>query len=150
VSYLPDNGALYNMHPGAHHKQFRNPDPHVMPDENITVDALPRVSTGVDGLGRQTIFDYSGTGDSHRMAQLFIRPEAHVPAFTTTALTEFWVRGGLAEINGQLAWANCFAIAEPGTRLQIICPYGALLLAWAQGPVQAESEACDLFGYATA
>lgn len=148
VSYLPDNGALYNMHPGAHHKQFRNPDPHVMPDENITIDLLPRVDTGVDGVGRQIIFNYAGTGDNHRMAQLFLRPEAPVPTFTTSALTEFWVRGGLIEINGQLAWANCFVIAEPGTHLQVRCPYGALLLAWADGPLQSEDAGFDPFGFA--
>jgi ChrR Cupin-like domain len=147
VSYLPDNGAIYNLHPGAHHKQFRNPDPHVMPDENITIDALPRAMTEIDGIGRQMIFDYAGTGDNHRMAQIFIRPETQIPVFTTTALTEFWVRGGVVSINGQLAWANCFVIAEPGTQLQMTCPYGALLLAWAHGPLQMDTAVCDVFGY---
>jgi hypothetical protein len=147
VSYLPDVGALYHMHPGAHHTQFRNPNPHVMPDENITIDSLPRYTAGAEGVGRQMIFDYAHTGDNHRLAQLFIRPEANVPAFTTTALTEFWVRGGVIEVNGQAAWANCFVIAEPGTRMTIRCPYGALLLAWAQGQPQPDGDAFDPFGY---
>jgi hypothetical protein len=140
VSYLPDNGALYHMHPGAHHLAFQNPAPDIMPDENITIDALPRLATGASGVFTQRIFDYADVGDDHRMVQLFIAPQAQLPALTTTALTEFWVRGGVMTINGQNAWANCFVIAEPGTALQITSPYGALLLAWAQGQPQTEQD----------
>lgn len=149
VSYLPEVGKLYHMHPGAHHVAFRNPDPHVMPDENITIDLLPRIDTGADGAGRQMIFDYAGTGDDHRMVQLFIRPEAALPSFTTSALTEFWVRGGLVEFNGQPAWANCFVIAEPGTRIALSCAYGALMLAWAHGPLISDHAGWDPFAFDT-
>jgi hypothetical protein len=138
VSYLPDNGALYHMHPGAHHLAFQNPAPHIMPDENITLDALPRQPTGAPGVLTQRIFDYADIEDDHRMVQLFIAPQAQLPILVTTALTEFWVRGGVMTVNGQNAWANCFVIAEPDTTLQITSPYGALLLAWAQSRPQVE------------
>jgi hypothetical protein len=44
------------------------------------------------------------------------------------------VRGGLLQIDGQVVHANGFVIVEPGAMVAPASPFGALLLAWAEGP----------------
>jgi hypothetical protein len=132
VSY-PPRDAISGVHTGSYSEDFINPDPDKAPEVNVRVDALPWVETGVAGVRSQMIFDYVGTGSQHRMLQLTIRPTTRF-SFTTSALTEFWVRGGNLNINGQAAHANCFVCIPAGTRLEINSPFGALLIVWAEGP----------------
>jgi hypothetical protein len=147
VSYSPELVSLHGLHAGAHHAVFRNPDPSVPPDENVAIDALARQATGIDGLTRQTIFDYAGTGDDRRMLQMSIRPETRMVPLRTTALTEFWMRGGSLTINRTPVWANCFVIIEPDTVITLSCPFGALLLAWAEGPLLREDGGGEICGF---
>ena len=139
----PENSAISGVHAGSRHKNFRNPDADVPPEVNVPVDALQRWPTGAKGVSRQTIFDYADTGSRHRMVQLCVRPESAF-AFTATALTEVWVRGGLISVNGLSAHANCFVVCEAGARVKCDSPYGALLLGWAEGPEKGRS---NLFGF---
>ena len=134
VVYPASRGELSGLHAGSRHADFDNPAPEAAPDINITVDALVPQQSGIRGLRRQTIFDYSGTGSAHRFVQLSLAPGTDCPAWRCAHLTEFWVRGGLLDINGRTAHANCFVVIEPGAEVRMASPYGALLLAWAEGP----------------
>jgi hypothetical protein len=138
VLYPPDRDGLTGLHAGSRQAAFTNPAPAVPPEVNVVVDSLPQQQTGVPGLLRQTVFDYASTntntGSPHRYVQLQAWPGTTCPAWRASALTEFWVRGGAVHINGQVAHANCFVVIEAGTEVQLSAPFGALLLAWAEGP----------------
>lgn len=134
VVYPLDRGELSGLHAGSRHAEVLNPAPEVPPEINVAVDALPMVQTGIPGLRRQTIFDYAGTGRSHRFVQLSMLPGAACATWQATALTEFWVRGGLLHLAGRVVHANCFVVVEPGATVEMASPHGALLLAWAEGP----------------
>ncbi len=134
VVYPAERGQLSGVHAGSRHADFDNPAPEVSPDINVTVDALVPVQTGIAGVRRQGIFDYAGTGSAHRFVQLSLAPGADCAAWACHALSEFWVRGGLLQINDQVAHANCFVIVEPGATVHLRSPFGALLLGWAEGP----------------
>ena len=133
VIYPPERGELSGLHAGSRHAEFVNPAPDVPPEVNITIDVLPLQQTGVAGVRRQTIYDYAGSGSAHRFVQLSLAPQSACPAWRATALVEFWVRGGLLQLNGQTVHANCFVIIEPGARVEMASPFGAQMLAWAEG-----------------
>jgi hypothetical protein len=157
VIYPPEDGPLHGLHAGARHGSFANPAPAVPPDINVSIDAQPPQPTGCTGVTRQTAFDYAPTADDHRMVQLSIAPQARMPRLFATGHTEFWVRGGLLEVDGRVACAGSFVIVEPQTELSLACPFGALLLGWAEGPAhwvdppgssRGEPEVrSDLFGF---
>jgi hypothetical protein len=157
VTYPPQDGPLHGLHAGARHAILTNPAPEVPPDINVTVDALALRATGCPGVSRQDVFDYAQTADDHRFVQLAIRPQARIPRLQATAPTELWVRGGLIEVDGRVAPAGSFVILEPGAEVSLACPFGALLLAWAEGPAQwvdpvrpsedGPPARADLFGY---
>jgi hypothetical protein len=154
VHYPHERTQLTGLHAGSRHAAIVNPAPEVPPDFNVTVDTLPRHATGVSGLTRQIIFDYAGTGSAHRFVQLAFTPGCQCPAWTAGAAVDLWVRGGLVEINGEVAHANCFVTVPAGAELRLASPYGALLLAWAEGPERwaegtaaATSARLSLFGF---
>jgi hypothetical protein len=157
VTYPPQDGPLHGLHAGARHALLANPAPSVPPDINVSVDQLPEQGTGCDGVVRRTVFDYAPTDDDHRMVQLSIRPQSRIPRLVVTGHTELWIRGGLLEVDGQLAHAGCFVILEPTAEVSLACPFGALVLAWAEGPAHwidppasvdgAPPARADLFGY---
>lgn len=134
VAYPPEHGDLSGLHAGSRHADIVNLAPQVPPEINVVVDAVDRWQTGVPGLQRQTIFDYAGTASLHRYVQLRWMPGSVCPPWRATALTEFWVRGGRVEVDGQMVHANCFVVVEQGATVQMASPFGALLLAWAEGP----------------
>lgn len=137
VVYPASRGTLTGLHAGSRHAEFANPAPEASPDINVDVDALQPYQTGIAGIRRQTIFDYAGTGSAHRFVQLSLAPGTQCPPWRCERLTEFWVRGGLLQINGELtAHGNCFVVAEPGAVLRLASPFGVLMLAWAEGPEQ--------------
>lgn len=133
VTYPHEHGDLSGLHAGSRHGEVWNPAPDVPPEINVSVDALPMMQTGIAGLTRGTIFDYAGTGSAHRFVQLSLRPGSVCPEWQASELTEFWVRGGLVDINGRTVRANSFIVVEPGARVRMASPHGALLLAWAEG-----------------
>jgi hypothetical protein len=134
VVYPASQGELSGLHAGSAHAEFDNPAPEALPDINVTVDALVSHQTGIALIRRQAIFDYAGTGSAHRFVQMSLAPGAECPTWRCRHLTEFWVRGGLLQIDGRVAHANCFVIVEPGATVRLSSPFGALLLAWAEGP----------------
>lgn len=147
VAYPRERGPLTGLHAGSRHDDIVNPAPERPPEINVEVDALPPEPTGIEGVSRQTIFDYAGTGSAHRFVQLALRPGCTVPPWRAGALTEFWVRGGLARLNGHELRANTFVVIEPGARVEITSPYGALLLAWAEGRESGLPGDGNLFGF---
>jgi ChrR Cupin-like domain len=136
VAYPKERSQLTGLHAGSHHDDIVNPAPERPPDFNIDIDALTHWHTGVSGLVRQLIFDYAGTSAAHRFVQLRLQPGLRCAAWRASALTEFWVRGGVVLVNGQAVRGNSFVVAEVGAELDIQSPHGALLLAWADGPEQ--------------
>lgn len=134
VLYPPERLELTGLHAGSRHAAITNPAPEVPPELNVQVDALPCSQTGIAGITRQAIFDFAGTGHAHRYVQLALRPGARCPAWRATALTEFWVRGGLLEVDDHVVAANTFVVIEPQATVHLAAPYGALLHAWAEGP----------------
>ena len=147
VTY-PVGSDISGVHTGSRYADFVNPNPEIAPEINVPLDDLSSVDTGVAGVKRQTIFDYQGTGSHHRMCQLSLRPQTSF-SFETSALTEFWVRGGELLINDQIAHANCFVLCAADTKLRIESPFGALLIVWAEGPekAQTQSNPSQLFGF---
>lgn len=155
VTY-PVASAISGVHAGSRYENFSNPDPSLPPEINVPVDSLPVQPTGIDGITRQAIFDYAGTGSNHRMAQLALRPQSSA-RFETPRLTEFWVRGGNLTVNGQAAHANCFVVCEAGASVHLDAPFGALLIGWAEGRERQAGEGqgqgamvADLFGFGLA
>ena len=150
VTYPVDAGVLSGIHAGSRHENFRNPAPDVPPEVNVAIDALPRLDTGIDGLRRQDIYDYAHSTDVRRMTQWHLRPETEVPAWQASDWVELWVRGGEIAVNGAPAHANCFVVIEPGAAVRIASPYGALVLAWAEGRERwndGGSDRRNLFGF---
>jgi hypothetical protein len=138
----PESAEISGMHAGSRHGRFHPPDPHVPPEINVPVDALPAEETGLTRILRKRVFDYAGTGTTRRLVQLGFGVGTHC-AFTASALTEFWVRSGQIDANGQTVLANSFIVCEAGAQVRLSAPYGALLLGWAEGP----EEGADLFGF---
>lgn len=136
VAYPPEHGRLSGLHAGSRHERFVNPAPEVPPEVNVDVDTLPGWQTGIAGVTRQTIYDYAGTGSDRRFVQLSLRPGAEIPPWRAGATTDLWVRGGRLEVNGTMVRANGAVMIAPGARVRLAAPFGALLLAWAEGPEQ--------------
>jgi hypothetical protein len=134
VVYPHSRGELSGLHAGSRHAEVDNPAPEVAPEINVSVDSQPLHQSGIQGLRRQSIFDYAGTGSAHRFVQLSLAPGTDCPAWVCRHLSEFWLRGGLLDINGHTAHGNCFVVIEPGATVHMRSPFGALLLAWAEGP----------------
>lgn len=135
VTYPPQDGPASQLHTGAFNAEIVNARPDVPPDINVPVDALQPMHLPLAGTVRRTVFDYAGTGSAHRFVQLSLRPGTAWPRFEAGALVELWVRGGTVTLDGRAAHANCFAVIEPGARVSLASPFGAVLLAWSEGPV---------------
>lgn len=148
VSYLPEDGPVFDLHAGARAEAFENENPEAPADIMVRPDALPVADTGLSGVGRRTIFDYAGTGDDRRLVQLLLRPGASVPRLRAGARTEFWVQAGDVNVDGRLAHANCFGIIEPGVEFGLHSRFGARLLVWAEGrSTWVDRAGPDLFGF---
>jgi hypothetical protein len=145
VIYPPD-AAISGVHAGSKTQAFTNPAPLEPPEININIDALPKFNTGYAGVTTQTIFDYAPLKQIRRYCQIHIVPQNKLE-FAIALRTEFWVRGGNLTVNGLDAHANCFIICEPGAHIKIDSPFGALLLAWAEGRELSDSAECNLFGF---
>jgi anti-sigma factor ChrR (cupin superfamily) len=142
-------GPVPRIHAGGRRGAIVNPAPEVPPDINIPVAALPAAATVVPGVARRLVFDYRGTGDDRRFAQLAIRPGARVPRHRVAAPMEWFVIGGSVTVGGRTAGANSFVVIEPGTEIDYASDYGCLLLAWAEAPSPwvDSNETLDLYGF---
>jgi hypothetical protein len=136
VLYPPHDGPLHRLHAGARHSTIVNPAPEVMPDINVMVEALPPATTSLAGVSRRMVFDYKCTEDDRRLVQLQILPGARVPAHRTTALVEWFVVGGDVLVGNHEARGGSFVCIDPDSEVMLSSRYGALLLAWAEGPIQ--------------
>jgi anti-sigma factor ChrR (cupin superfamily) len=136
VVYPPHDGPIHRLHAGARHSDIVNRAPEVMPDINITVEAVPLSATSLAGVSRRMIFDYKATDDDRRLVQLQFLPGARVPAHRTSALVEWFVLGGDVWIGNHEAKGGSFVCIEPDSEVMLSSRYGALLFAWAEGPMQ--------------
>jgi hypothetical protein len=142
----PPNSDISGVHAGSRFEAFLNPAPLNPPEINIAVDALTKFTTGYAGVATQVIFDYSAIQQTRRYCQLHITPQTSFD-FVVAARTEFWMRGGNLIVNGIAANANYFIVCEPGAHVNIESPFGALLLAWAEGQELSQSPEANLFGF---
>jgi hypothetical protein len=149
VIYPAETDRDYALHTGPRFGEIRNPHPELPPDINISVDQLHALPTHVAGVTRKMIFDYSLSKGEHRYAELCMLPGTAIPAFTTRAPLELWMRAGDIAAGGEAAWANCFVIVEPGATVEISSGFGALFHAWSEGPVDWADGAkrADPFGF---
>jgi hypothetical protein len=148
VTYPPEAGPLHGLHAGASHQEVVNAAPEVAPEINVSVDALAAAPTGLPTTTRKLIFDYRGTGHARRMVQLHLLPGSRWPRFRTTATVDVWVRGGEIHLDNARLHANCFAVIDPDREVTLHSPYGALLIAWAEGPLHWDcSTSADPFGF---
>lgn len=148
VWYPPRDGEPSGVHAGSLQRDFGNPDPDVPPETNVTIDELALQPTGLFGARRQMVFDYAGTGTTRRMVQWQLRPTTAWPPCRATDWIELWVRGGEVEVNGERAFANCFVVIEPGATFSLRSPFGACVLAWAEGREEwPGGESANLFGF---
>ena len=136
VIYPSETGRDYALHTGPRFGEIRNPNPEAPPDISVPVDRLAALPTLVAGVTRKMIFDYALSKGEHRYAQLGMLPGSSIPAFTTRAPLEFWVRAGDICVGGEVAHANCFVVIEPGATIEIASSYGALFHVWSEGRVE--------------
>jgi len=148
VIYPPETGRDYALHTGPRFGAIRNPNPEIPPDINIAVDRAPALSTSVAGVTRRMIFDYARSRGEHRYVQIGMLPGSATPHFSTRGALELWVRAGDLRVGGNVAYANCFVIVEPGATLRIESEFGALFHAWSEAPLEwADGTRPDLFGF---
>ena len=149
VIYPPETGRDYALHTGPRFGEIRNLHPEIPPDINVAVDRLAALPTVIGGVTRRMIFDYALSKGEHRYVQLGMLPGSGIPAFTTRAPLEFWVRAGDLRIGGAVAHANCFVIVEPGATVEITSSFGALFHAWSEGPTDWADggKQAELFGF---
>ncbi len=136
VIYPEATDRDYALHTGPRFGSIRNPNPECEPDINVTVDELMPLATGIGGMTRRMIFDYSRSSGEHRYVQIGMISGSKTPAFTTRALLELWVRAGDLRIADKVAYANCFVVVEPGTTVSIESDFGASFHAWSEARVQ--------------
>lgn len=149
VIYPPEDGPVHRLHAGAQHAGIVNAAPEVMPDINVTVEALPMMATRIAGVGRRMIFDYAKTETDRRLVQLQILPGASIPAHRTTDTVEWFVIGGDVQVGEASARAGSFVVIEPDTEVTISSRYGTLLLCWAEGCIDWSDGTIrgDLYGF---
>ena len=137
------------LHTGAAPGEIVNRAPEVMPDLNVPLESLPWTATLLAGVQRRMIFDYAPTEHDSRNVQLRLLPGTRVPTFRTTAPLDLFVIGGDLSIGGEAQGAGSFFVIEADAQAAMATRYGALLLAWSEGPIAwAGVEAGDLFGFA--
>ncbi|MFI5013782.1 MAG: cupin domain-containing protein [Hyphomicrobiales bacterium] len=144
----PGNVAGPALHSGAKVAPIVNEAPEVMPDNNIPVALLPAVSTAVAGISRRLIYDYHKVAREGRSVQLQFLPGSATPPFEATAPISFFVIGGALDIGGIRIGGGGFGIVDEGTPTRLASGFGALVLAWAEGPARwLDQKAPDLFGF---
>lgn len=136
VIYPEATDREYALHTGPRFGSIRNPNPEAEPDINVPVDLLHPLPTAIGGVTRKMIFDYARSKGQHRYVQMGMISGSKIPAFTTAAPLELWVRAGDIRIGSKVAYANCFVVVEPGATIAIESDFGAAFHAWSEAPVQ--------------
>jgi hypothetical protein len=148
VIYPAETGRDFALHTGPRFGEIRNPHPELPPEISVAVDGLPADPTLIAGVTRKMIFDYSLSAGEHRYVQMAMLPGSSIPPFRTRAALEIWVRAGDLRAGGKLAYANCFALVEPGATVQLSSDFGVLFHAWSDAPIEwLDEPRPDLFGF---
>ncbi len=136
------------LHSGAKVAAIVNDEPEVMPDININVDGLAAVPTSVARVSRRLIFDGRKGGRNNRTVQLQLLPGARSPTFQAGGTVQIFVIGGAIDLGSVRVGCGGFGIIEEGAQLAIGSEFGALVIAWADGPAAwLEGPMPDLFGF---
>ncbi|MCW0232584.1 MAG: hypothetical protein OJJ21_03195 [Ferrovibrio sp.] len=148
VLFDDDSTRAPTVHTGAMRGKIQVANSDILPDRNINLDSLPWETTGQKLVRRRLIFDYFLTPHNRRAVCLQLLPGAQIHPFLCKGMVDIFVIGGAVLINQNLVSVGGFAVLAPEAVLQISTSYGALLIAWADGPSQwLESEEPDLFGF---
>ena len=153
VVYLPKSelaksDLAYAKQTGGH-DLFRNPAPDKPPSLDRPLRSIHPQMTSIPRLSRRMLFDYLPTDDNRRWVELSLWPEMSIPTHRVSALTEWMVLAGSAQINNKPVPAMGFVVIEPNTEVTISTPFGCRLLAWAEGPVAWSDGTAlpDLYGF---
>lgn len=149
--FLEEEEVLQFRNGGRHATpdELRTPDPEVAPDLLFNLRTLPVTNTKVAGVRRTLIFDYARSEIDHRICLLRMLPSTAIPAFKTSALTEFMMLGGEVKVNGLQVSVGNYCILEPGAEVSIQSDFGASMLVWSEGRIGwADGRNLpDLFGF---
>jgi hypothetical protein len=148
IVYLP-KAAPADANQSGGHDLYRNPAPDRPPSLDRPLRSIRTQMTSIPRLSRRTLFDYLPTDDNRRWVELSLWPEMSIPTHRVSALTEWMVLAGFAQINSKPVPTMGFAVIEPNTEVTISSPFGCRLLAWAEGPVAWSDGIAlpDLYGF---
>lgn len=136
------------LHTGATAGDIVNRTPEVLPDINIALEGLAWQATVHGGVQRRMVFDYAATDKGHRHVQMRLLPYTSLPRFTARGAVDIFVIGGDLTIGGETRIAGDFFVIDPGARVDLSTQFGALFLAWAEGPAAWDDGAgADLWGF---
>ena len=136
------------LHTGARAGAIVNEDPDVMPDINLQVDGVPMRRSDIARVSRRTVFDYAGTGEARRCVHMQLLPYSEIPAFTTTGALDIFVIGGALRARHEEVSAGGFIVIDEGTTTDLRTEFGALIMAWSEGPVVWQNASfADPFGF---
>jgi hypothetical protein len=140
--------ATHRLHAGARGGWLVNEYPERAPDLNITVRDLASTATSVAGVSRRVVFDYANTPHNRRFVELSLLPGTTIPMHRLSKNIDWFVIAGDISINEHTACANHCVVIEAGSEVTVNSRFGALILAWADGPIHwVDREASDLYGF---
>ena len=144
----PGKAVVPSLHSGAKTSEIINDNPEVMPDINIAVHGICAVSTSVAGVARRLIYDYHKVERDGRSVQMQFLPGSVTPFMIVTAPLSIFVIGGALIVGQVTVTGGGFFIVEAGSTFRIKSTFGALVLAWAEGPTMWDERAGpDFFGF---
>lgn len=146
--YAPD-ADTFDMGNNPLQGEVVNDHPEVPADIVVPLAAQRPGPTTIAGYSRNILWDYATESVDHRVVKMQLLPGTTLPRHQATGLTHWFVLGGEVTVNGQRQRAGAFLVLEPGVEVGIESRYGAMVLGWAEGPVQYldETKRPDLYGF---
>lgn len=136
------------LHTGATAGEIVNENPELLPDINIFLDDLTWQGTVLAGVQRRMIFDYTQTEHNRRHTQLRLLPYTILPPFRAGGAIDVFIIGGDLSVGTETRGAGDFFVIEEDAEVTLSTQFGALFLAWAEGPAKwIHSPAPDLWGF---
>ena len=147
--YYASDEAAFQMNNSPLQGEVTNDHPELPADIVVPLERQRPMPTTIGGLSRNVLWDYAGETVDHRVVKFQLLPGTGLPRHSITGLTHWFVLGGEVTVNERRQRAGAFMVLEPETELAVRSEFGALVLAWAEGPVRyADGQIRpDLYGY---